>query len=142
MCLIVAGWQVHPEFPLVVAANRDEFHARPTDGAAFWDDAPQIFGGRDRQAGGTWLAAHRDGRFAAVTNVREPGALGDGGQQQQWQQKPELVQQNGHQGGNVHVISPRSRHLSLAAGHSDWREPGVAPQIGAIRKMGCRSELL
>lgn len=58
----------------------------------------------------------------------EPGALGDGGQQQQWQQKPELVQQNGHQGGNVHVISPRSRYLSLATGHSDWREPGVAPQ--------------
>lgn len=73
MCLILAGWQVHPDYPLVVAANRDEFYARPTDAAAFWHDHPDVFGGRDRQAGGTWLAAHRDGRFAAVTNVREPG---------------------------------------------------------------------
>jgi len=73
MCLILVGWQVHPAYPLVVAANRDEFHARPTASAAFWDDA-QVFGGRDLEAGGTWLGASRDGRFAAVTNVREPGA--------------------------------------------------------------------
>lgn len=73
MCLILVGWQVHPAYPLVVAANRDEFHARPTAPAAFWDDA-QVFGGRDLEAGGTWLGASRDGRFAAVTNVREPGA--------------------------------------------------------------------
>lgn len=56
MCLIVAGWQVHPEFPLVVAANRDEFHARPTDAAAFWDDAPQILVGvTGRRAVPGWL---------------------------------------------------------------------------------------
>lgn len=73
MCLIVVGWQVHPDYPLVVAANRDEFHARPTAAAAFWPDAPDICGGRDLEAGGTWLGATRDGRFAAVTNVREPG---------------------------------------------------------------------
>lgn len=72
----------------------------------------------------------------------EPGALGDGGQQQQWQQQPELVQQNGHQGGNVHVISPRSRCLSLATGHSYGVSLVWHHRIGAIRKMGCRSELL
>jgi uncharacterized protein with NRDE domain len=74
MCLILVGWQLHPAYPLVVAANRDEFHARPTAAAAFWQDAPGVFGGRDLEAGGTWLGASRDGRFAAVTNVREPGA--------------------------------------------------------------------
>lgn len=74
MCLILVGWQVHPDYPLVVAANRDEFHARPTAAADFWPDAPDILGGRDLQAGGTWLGATRRGRFAAVTNVREPGA--------------------------------------------------------------------
>lgn len=74
MCLILVGWQVHPAYPLVVAANRDEFHARPTAPAAFWDDDARVFGGRDLEAGGTWLGATRDGRFAALTNVREPGA--------------------------------------------------------------------
>lgn len=73
MCLILVGWQVHPDYPLVVAANRDEFYARATAAAAFWPDVPEILGGRDLQAGGTWLGATRSGRFAAVTNVREPG---------------------------------------------------------------------
>ena len=74
MCLILVGWQAHPAYPLVVAANRDEFHARPTAPAAFWDEDAQVFGGRDLEAGGTWLGATRGGRFAAVTTVREPGA--------------------------------------------------------------------
>lgn len=73
MCLILVGWQVHPDYPLVVAANRDEFYARPTAAAAFWPEVPEVLGGRDLQAGGTWLGATRSGRFAAVTNVREPG---------------------------------------------------------------------
>ena len=71
MCLIVVGWQVSTEFPLVVAANRDEFYARPTAFADFWPDAPEVIGGRDLEAGGTWLGITRSGRFAAVTNVRE-----------------------------------------------------------------------
>lgn len=73
MCLILVAWQVHPEYPLVVAANRDEFHARPTAVAARWRDAPQVVAGRDLEAGGTWLGVTDAGRFAAVTNVREPG---------------------------------------------------------------------
>jgi uncharacterized protein with NRDE domain len=72
MCLIVFGWQVHPEFPLVVAANRDEFFARPTRPAGYWPDYPQVMGGVDLQAGGTWLGITGTGRFAAITNVREP----------------------------------------------------------------------
>lgn len=73
MCLIVVGWQAAKDFPLLVAANRDEFYARPTASASRWPDAPAIIGGRDLEAGGTWLGISDNGRFAAVTNVREPG---------------------------------------------------------------------
>ncbi len=77
MCLILLAWRVHPGFPLVVAANRDEFHARPAAAAAFWQDRPGILAGRDLQANGTWLGITRNGKFAAVTNYRgahDPGA--------------------------------------------------------------------
>jgi uncharacterized protein with NRDE domain len=77
MCLILVAWKVHERYSLVVAANRDEFHARPAARAAFWEDQPEILGGRDLQAGGTWMAITRAGRFAAVTNFRggtEPAA--------------------------------------------------------------------
>ena len=70
MCLIVLAWRAHPRFPLIVAANRDEFHGRKAARAAFWRDEPQILGGRDLQAMGTWMAVSRTGRFAAVTNYR------------------------------------------------------------------------
>ncbi|MBL8429748.1 MAG: NRDE family protein [Dechloromonas sp.] len=73
MCLIVVGWRVHPDYPLVVAANRDEFYARPTAPLGRWPDAPEVIGGLDLEAGGTWLGITESGRFAAVTNVREPG---------------------------------------------------------------------
>ena len=73
MCLILVAWQIHPDYPLVVAANRDEFHARPTAVAARWMEAPHVIAGRDLEAGGTWLGVTETGRFAAVTNVREPG---------------------------------------------------------------------
>jgi len=71
MCLIVIAFQVDADYPLVVGANRDEFHSRPTQDAGWWPDQPDILGGRDLQAGGTWLAIHRSGRFAAVTNYRD-----------------------------------------------------------------------
>ncbi len=73
MCLIVVAWQAHPDFPLVVAANRDEFYERPTQDAEPWPEAPHIIAGRDLQAGGTWMGISTTGRFAAITNVREPG---------------------------------------------------------------------
>jgi uncharacterized protein with NRDE domain len=72
MCLIVVALGVAPRYPLIVAANRDEQHVRPTRAAAWWSDAPHVVGGRDLQAGGTWLAMDRRGRFAAVTNIRDP----------------------------------------------------------------------
>ncbi|MFZ5510879.1 MAG: NRDE family protein [Pseudomonadota bacterium] len=72
MCLILLAWRVHPDYPLVVAANRDEFFTRPTAPAGFWSDASEVFAGRDLEAGGTWLGATRGGRFAALTNYRDP----------------------------------------------------------------------
>jgi len=77
MCLILVAWQRHEAFPLVVSANRDEFHARSAARAGFWKDHPAILAGRDLEAMGTWMGVSRSGRFAAVTNYRggrDPGA--------------------------------------------------------------------
>ncbi|MDX1374136.1 MAG: NRDE family protein [Burkholderiales bacterium] len=74
MCLILFAWRVHPEYRLVLAANRDEFHARPSAAAAFWADRPDVLGGRDLESMGTWLGMTRSGRIAAVTNVRDARA--------------------------------------------------------------------
>lgn len=72
MCLIVFAWQVVPGMPLLAAANRDEFYARPAAPADWWSDQPQVYAGRDLQGGGTWMGITRHGRFAAITNVRAP----------------------------------------------------------------------
>jgi len=70
MCLIAVAFRAHPDYELVMAANRDEFHDRPAAPAAFWENAPEVFGGRDLKQGGSWLAVSAQGRLAAVTNVR------------------------------------------------------------------------
>lgn len=64
------AWRAHPFYHLVFAGNRDEAYDRPSAPAAFWDGEPGIFGGRDLEKGGSWLALARSGRFAAVTNYR------------------------------------------------------------------------
>jgi uncharacterized protein with NRDE domain len=75
MCLILFAWKMHARFPLVLAANRDEFYARNSAPAAFWDDAPDLLAGRDLKRGGTWLGITRTGRLAAVTNYRDPASM-------------------------------------------------------------------
>jgi uncharacterized protein with NRDE domain len=72
MCLMIFAHQVLPEFPLLVAANRDEYHSRPTAASDFWPEQPQLLAGRDLLQGGTWMGVTRSGRFAAVTNYRDP----------------------------------------------------------------------
>jgi uncharacterized protein with NRDE domain len=71
MCLIVFAFKKHPDYRLILAANRDEFHSRPAEAMHWWPDHPELLAGRDLQAGGTWLGISRSGRFAAVTNYRE-----------------------------------------------------------------------
>ena len=79
MCLIVFAWRPGHTQPLIVAANRDEFYARPSRPLAQWPEAPHVHAGRDLEAGGTWLGVGDHGRFAALTNIRDP------------QQAPEVV---------------------------------------------------
>ncbi len=74
MCVIFLAYQQHSDYPLILLANRDEFYARPTAKAHFWEDAPEVFAGRDLVFGGTWLGITKSGRFAAVTNYRDPFA--------------------------------------------------------------------
>jgi len=87
MCLIAFAWRKHPRYRLVLAANRDEFHSRPTAPAQAWADLPGAHGGRDLRQGGSWLLATENDRMAAVTNVRngleDPDA--------QWRSRGELV---------------------------------------------------
>ncbi|MBS4031576.1 MAG: NRDE family protein [Clostridiales bacterium] len=72
MCLILFAYNYHPGYSLALAANRDEYYERPTAQATFWDDCPDVLAGRDLAAGGTWLGITRTGRFAALTNYRDP----------------------------------------------------------------------
>ena len=75
MCLFLMALQIHPVYKLVIAANRDEFYERPTAAAEFWDERPEILGGKDLRAGGTWFGITRRGRIAAITNYRDPAAF-------------------------------------------------------------------
>jgi len=78
MCLILFAWRSHADFDLVVAANRDEFYARAAAPLAIWHDAPEVLAGRDLEAGGTWMGVTRNGRFAAITNYRDPANVRHG----------------------------------------------------------------
>lgn len=71
MCLIFLSLNDHPDYKLIVAANRDEFYSRKTTSAHFWEDQPAILGGRDMEAGGTWMAINKSGKISMVTNYRD-----------------------------------------------------------------------
>ena len=73
MCLIVFAYRVHPDYPIIIAANRDEFYNRPTCVLAQWTDGSNIIAGQDLEGGGTWMGMTESGRLAALTNYREPG---------------------------------------------------------------------
>ena len=75
MCLIAIATRIHPRYPLIIAANRDEFYHRPTSPLAFWKDHPNILAGRDLEQNGTWLGITKTGRIAAITNFRNPASM-------------------------------------------------------------------
>lgn len=72
MCLIVFSYRQHPKYPLIFAANRDEYYTRPSRTAQFWDEHPHILAGKDLKAGGTWMGINKNGEFSAITNYRDP----------------------------------------------------------------------
>jgi uncharacterized protein with NRDE domain len=153
MCLIVFAWQTHPDYPLIVLANRDEFHARPTRQAAWWGQSVSLLGGRDEDGGGTWLAINRQGRMAFLTNVRqaEPGnihapsrgllpvgALQHPGSLASWAtEHPRLGR--GFNGYNLVVVDPlpdpslgRDAQLLYASN----RDPAVQGEVNQVRALG------
>ncbi|MFK8015641.1 MAG: NRDE family protein [Gammaproteobacteria bacterium] len=99
MCLIAFAWQQHASYPLVLAANRDEFYARPTRAARWWPDS-DILAGQDEVGGGTWLGLSRDGRLAALTNFRE-------------RQSPDTCDQRPSRGALVHTCLSSSSDGAL-----------------------------
>lgn len=74
MCVLFIAWQVHPNYPLVIAANRDEYFARSTAALDQWSEVP-IIAGRDLGAGGTWFGVGQSGRIAGLTNIRRPDLI-------------------------------------------------------------------
>jgi uncharacterized protein with NRDE domain len=72
MCLLAFAYRQHSDYELIVAGNRDESYDRASAPAAFWQDAPQVLAGRDLEKGGTWMGVTNTGRFAALTNFRDP----------------------------------------------------------------------
>lgn len=77
MCLIVFAFQTHPNYDLIMAANRDEAYRRPTHAAQFWNTDPTFLAGKDLKAGGTWMGINKKGAFAALTNYRDPSITKD-----------------------------------------------------------------
>ncbi|MFT5520381.1 MAG: hypothetical protein ACI9IA_000973 [Enterobacterales bacterium] len=75
MCILFLAINQHPDYPMIICANRDEFHQRPTQSAHYWQDKEGILAGRDLQAGGSWLGINRRGQFAAITNIRTGGKV-------------------------------------------------------------------
>jgi uncharacterized protein with NRDE domain len=78
LCLILFAYQVHPTYKLIVAANRDELYTRPTAPLHYWEDYPDILAGRDLSKMGTWIGVTQSGRFAALTNYRDPKEITEG----------------------------------------------------------------
>ena len=71
MCILFFAINQHPKYPVIICANRDEFHARPTQSMHWWSN-DEVLAGKDLQAGGTWLGLNKQGRFSALTNFRQP----------------------------------------------------------------------
>lgn len=75
MCLIFTAINYHPVYKLIIAANRDEFYNRQTAPANYWADYPNVLGGRDLQAGGTWMGITKAGKISMLTNFRDPKSI-------------------------------------------------------------------
>ena len=139
MCLITFAYNAHPNYRFILAANRDEFYARPTTVVDWWEDHQEILGGRDLQALGTWMAIHKNGRFAAVTNYRDiknikPDALSRGDLPVNFllsEEAPERYASAVHQAGrnyngfNLMVLENELAHVSNYDENIHVLDPGI-----------------
>lgn len=136
MCLVLFAYDPQSDLPLVVAANRDEFYARPARSAHFWEDAPDLLAGRDLSAGGTWLGISRRGRFATVTNFAEEGPsqapLSRGHLPERFLAGDDSAHHFAHdlhaasyRGFNLLVWDGRALVYTSNRGHSQDLEPGI-----------------
>lgn len=144
MCLIAVAWQHHPRYALAVIANRDEFHARPS-AAAGWDpEQPDVYGGRDLQAGGGWLLVSVRGRLAAVTNVRdgrpgEPAPRSRGTLVQDFvrgiaaaEEYAAALAPAAHEYGRYNLLAWDGRTLAFATNHPRVDAQPVVPGVHAM----------
>ena len=139
MCLISLAWQSHPSYSLILVANRDEYHARPSLPIHHWEGAPEITGGKDLQAGGSWLAVSSKGRFATVTNFREgipePARLSRGALIREFllsakspEQFNQQLAQNKHLYGGFNLLLGDESHLFYCSNRSNLAtnlNPGI-----------------
>lgn len=138
MCLLLLAFHAVPDRPWLLLGNRDELHARATAAAAAWPDDPGIIGGRDLEAGGSWLAVHRNGRFAAVTNVRsgrpQRGARSRGelvsafvrGRASSQDYAAEVAQRRGEYGPFNLIVGDRTAACGASSLRDPWpMSPGV-----------------
>jgi len=151
MCLIALAWHVHPRYPLLLIANRDEYHARPTAPAAVHPDAAQVFGGRDLEKGGSWLLASARGRMAAVTNVRLPQPV-DPAAASRGQLVSEFVLARDSAAGYGEQLAARAAHyahfnllawdgaeLVYAGTHPEYETQRLQPGVHVLSNAGLNS---
>jgi uncharacterized protein with NRDE domain len=120
MCVVALAHRVHPDWPLILIGNRDEFHARPAAALAEWDDGSGIVAGRDLQAGGTWLGVHRpSGRVVVVTNVR--GAMPDPAKESRGALVVDMLRGDGRFADPAAVDLDRFNAFNLFAANGDAR---------------------
>ncbi|HEY7804205.1 MAG TPA: NRDE family protein [Orrella sp.] len=142
MCLAVLAINAHPDWPLIVAANRDEYHARPTQSMHPWPEKPDLLAGKDLLAGGTWLGVTTSGRFALLTNVRDPahhqhhapsrGALIPDflGSQRSTTQHLDTLAQTAHQYNGFNLIAQQSDGQIWHA--SNYQTPFAHPMTAGV----------
>lgn len=144
MCLIALAWKVHPRYPLVLIANRDELHARPTAAAGYDPEAPHVYGGRDLVAGGGWLQFSARGRLAAVTNVRDGRAREQAPRSRGWLVRDFVRDDDGAMAhaallqpaapafGRFNLLLWDGRELAFASNHPSPAYHAVMPGLHAM----------
>ena len=125
MCLLVLAWNVHPRYRLVIAANRDEFHARPAAPLGWWQDDTGLLAGRDLQGNGTWMGVTRTGRCGVVTNYRDLEAAPGPGAPSRGELVVDYLQSASAPGAHLEQLQPRASryagfNLLLGDGSGLW----------------------